>query len=138
MDIVLVKHDLQEKGGGQGSFVSFSEETEMKDPAASSPLLRFVAAAAPPVPLILLLLPLLLSLLPHPPPSSICVYCCVFPHGLIVVFVSFRPSPRAPSALRPLFRCVVPGTARSLASSSKRLSVMCDLVAAGPQSGFQL
>ena len=94
-----------------------------------APLLCVVVAAVPPVPLIPLLLPLLLPLLPHSPPPPRCVYCCVFPHGLIVVFVSFRPSPRAPSALRPLFRCVVRGTARSLASPSKRLIVISCSVA---------
>ena len=90
-----------------------------------APLLRVVVAVAPTVPLIPLLLPLLLPLLPHPPPSPRCVYFCVFPRGLIVVFVLFCPSPRAPPALHPLFHRAVHGTsAGSLTSSSERLIVV--------------
>ena len=59
---------------------------------------------------------------------------------MIVVFISFRPSPRVPSALRPVFRCAVRGTSGSLASSSKRLIVMsCVIIGAvGLRASFQL
>ena len=73
---------------------------------------------------------------PSPPPSSptpaatpthpLCPDVCIvaLPDGLIVVFLSFRLSPCAPSVLSPVFRCAVRGTSGSLASSSKRLIVM--------------
>ena len=61
------------------------------------------------------------------PPSSRCVYCCIARQVDCCVVV-FRSSPRAPSALLPLFRCVVGRSpAGSLASSSERLIVMCEV-----------
>ena len=65
---------------------------------------------------------------PHPPPPSRCVYCCVFSHRLIVVFVTFCPSPRARSALRPLLLARRAGAARRCCSRSSRFA------AAGPSS----
>jgi len=62
----------------------------------------------------------------HPFHPDVCIVA--LPDGLIVVFVSFRPSPPAPSALRPVFRCAVRGTAGSLASSSNRLIVMSNVM----------
>ena len=172
----------QEEGGGQGSFVSFSEEKETKEQAASfsfvssaspipsfrptppslslslsgsgsilpslleerkrpgllhlllqgkgvggargAPLLRVVVVTAPSVLLVPLLRPLLSTpLATPPPPPSRGVYCCIAQHVDCCV-VAFRLSPRAPSALLPLFRCVVgQSSARSLASSSERLVV---------------
>ena len=92
--------------------------------ACGAPLLRAVIAVAPSVPPVPLLLPLLLPLLPLPPlRPDVCIVA--LPDRLIVASFVFRSSPRAPSALLPLFRCIVGrSSAGSLASSSKRLIVM--------------
>ena len=59
--------------------------------------------------------------LPRSPPAALATpthllrpdVCIVaLPDGLIVVCISFRPSPRAPSTLLPLFRCVVGRSSR--------------------------
>ena len=61
------------------------------------------------------------------PPPSRCVYCCIA-RQVDCCIVVFRSSPRAPSALLPLFRCVVGrSSAGSLASSSERLIFMYDV-----------
>ena len=97
------------------------EEEDTKAP--SSPLQRKILRAilvAVPFVSPLLFLHLLLPLLLHPPTSVLLYHpqqvdCCVF---------MFRPSPRAPFALRPLFRCAIYGVFGSLAFSSKRLIVI--------------
>ena len=77
---------------------------------------------------------------PSPLRPDVCIVA--LPDRLIVASFVFRSSPRAPSALLPLFRCIVGrSSAGSLASSSERLIVMCDVCwhgAVGLRASFQL
>ena len=88
------------RGRSQGSSTSFSEEDETKDRAAflSSASSSSPFPSSPPFSSVLSYSPC------YPPPPSGCVYCCV-PRRVDCYVVSFRSSPRAPSELRPSFRC---------------------------------
>ena len=151
--------DREREKGGQGSFVSFSEEKETKDSAAffsfapsvppfpSFPPTPPSPSCSPPdpdpsLPLLHIYerkrsglhnLPPSLTKMrqrsvrrpspwhrcprrsprspPTPPATTpsdrMCALLLDVPHGLIVVFSSFYSIPRAPFALRPLFRCAV-------------------------------